>query len=302
MFNRKKPSTPLAQRGWAWLIIGILIALLAACGAPNGELPPGDSPGEGPAAGDSDPVPVDPAIANGGAFVERLDVLVMESFPVQVRAQVGGTLADGCTTLQGTEVERDGSEFQILFDTFRDPDAVCTQALVPFETSVDLDVAGLPADTYIVRAGDLTETFTLDVANEAQTLAEEVQVYLIAVEDGGQLGELIGCNDSVVPVTQTIEPTAAPLTAALEILLGLDADAEGLYNALAASDLTLESAAVIDGEARIELSGQLSLGGVCDDPRVLAQLEQTAAQFATVNSVAITLNGEPLATQLGGQG
>jgi hypothetical protein len=36
------------------------------------------------------------------------------------------------------------------------------------------------------------------------------------------------------------------------------------------------------------------LGGVCDSPRVQAQLEEIALQFSTVNSVAVFINGEPL--------
>jgi hypothetical protein len=36
------------------------------------------------------------------------------------------------------------------------------------------------------------------------------------------------------------------------------------------------------------------LGGVCDNPRVEAQIEETALQFATVSEVAVFVNGKPL--------
>jgi inhibitor of cysteine peptidase len=42
---------------------------------------------------------------------------------------------------------------------------MCTQALVPFEESIDLDVRGLPAGTYTVDVHGETATFTLDVDN-----------------------------------------------------------------------------------------------------------------------------------------
>jgi hypothetical protein len=48
------------------------------------------------------------------------------------------------------------------------------------------------------------------------------------------------------------------------------------------------------GKATIKLSGTLMLGGVCDNPRVKAQLEQTALQFSTVKDVAIFINNVTL--------
>lgn len=36
------------------------------------------------------------------------------------------------------------------------------------------------------------------------------------------------------------------------------------------------------------------LGGVCDAPRLEAQIEQTALQFSTVNEVAVFVNDKPL--------
>jgi spore germination protein GerM len=68
----------------------------------------------------------------------------------------------------------------------------------------------------------------------------------------------------------------------------------GLYTALAQADLSLDEVSIENGEAVIKLSGDLSLGGVCDNPRVQAQLVETALQFPTVNKVSIFLNDEPL--------
>ncbi|MGC9523415.1 MAG: GerMN domain-containing protein [Anaerolineae bacterium] len=128
-------------------------------------------------------------------------------------------------------------------------------------------------------------------------LFTHANIYLIAVGDAGQSGDLIGCDDSVVPVEVEIEPTIAPLTAALERLFAFDPEAEGyldLYNALRQSDLTVDGINIVAGEATIALSGELILGGVCVNPRVEAQLERTALQYSTVDQVSITLNGEPL--------
>ena len=128
-----------------------------------------------------------------------------------------------------------------------------------------------------------------------------VNIYLIAVDDNGQSGPKIGCNDSVIRVIQDIPPTTAPLTGALERLLSLNDQffgESGLYNALYQSDLQVENVVVQNGKATIRLTGQLRLGGVCDNPRVEAQIKQTAFQFSSVTEVAVFINGRPLADVL----
>jgi hypothetical protein len=76
----------------------------------------------------------------------------------------------------------------------------------------------------------------------------------------------------------------------------------GLYNALYQSDLVVQGINIQNGRATIALTGTLTSGGVCDDPRIMEQLRQTALQFSTVNSVAITVNGVPLESLLSGAG
>ncbi len=125
----------------------------------------------------------------------------------------------------------------------------------------------------------------------------EVLIYLIALEDNGKSGPLVGCGDSAVPVSVSIQPTPGVLKAAFQILLAnknRNYGGSGLYNALYQSNLKLESAKIENGIATLQLSGSLTLGGECDNPRVKAQLEQTALQFTTVQSVAIFINNRPL--------
>ncbi len=126
-------------------------------------------------------------------------------------------------------------------------------------------------------------------------------IYLIAPGDGGQNGIPIACDDSAVPVQVSFAPTVAPLTAALEQLLAINSRTygeSGLYNALYQSALRLESINIEEGRATIALSGSLSVGGVCDSPRVDAQIRNTALQFSTVDAVDILVNGQPLSEVL----
>lgn len=131
-----------------------------------------------------------------------------------------------------------------------------------------------------------------------------LQMYLVALEDGGASGEKVGCNDSLVPVTIEVPRTQGVLRAALSKLLALkkkDYGESGLYNALYQSDLSIQSLAVTDGEAVIRLSGQLASGGVCDDPRIIGQIEATARQFSTVDRVSVYINGKAIRELLSGK-
>lgn len=121
---------------------------------------------------------------------------------------------------------------------------------------------------------------------------EAVRIFLVGLGGGS-----VGCGDELVAVEQRVPSTRAPLTAALQALLSLkerEYGQSGLYNALYQSDLQLARVAIESGTATIELRGQLRLGGVCDAPRVEAQLRQTALQFPTVQRVHVTVNGTPL--------
>lgn len=276
--------------------------------------------------------------------VERLEVAVLESMPVQVHAKVSGHFTLNCTLLEAVAVERVDNTFTIRPVAAKDFEKACTEALVPFSETVALDVEGLPASAYTVVAGDQSETFTLAVDNVLPTappppspsatpeppaptttpvpatataipgeagvnvpvngLFTRTYIHLIALEDAGASGPAIGCGDSVIPVVVDIEPTVAPMTAAFNRLLSLKDEyygESGLYNALYRSNLTLNGINIVNGVATVSLSGQLMLGGVCDAPRVQAQLEQTALQYTTVSAVNVLVNGAPLAEVLSGQ-
>ena len=127
--------------------------------------------------------------------------------------------------------------------------------------------------------------------------AQTVQVFLIAVDDGGKSGKKIGCGDSAVPVNVAIQPSLAVLRASYDKLLSMKSQyygESGLYNALYQSNLKVEGLALNNGEAVIHLRGKMAMGGECDSPRVQAQLEETALQFSTVHNVVIYINDKLL--------
>ncbi len=110
--------------------------------------------------------PIDEYIYGEEAMIESVDVLIMESFPLQARAVITGYFPDGCTELAAINVDRQENEFILTVQTRRPSgDIACTEALVSFEESLDLDILGLEAGTYTVIAQDQQANFTLDVDN-----------------------------------------------------------------------------------------------------------------------------------------
>ena len=124
-----------------------------------------------------------------------------------------------------------------------------------------------------------------------------LKVFLIAVNDNGGSGTLVGCGDSAVAANVEVPYTTGVLRAAMNKLLSIkdqNYGESGLYNALYQSNLKISSLALKDGVATIHLTGKMTLGGECDNPRVQAQLEETALQFSTVKKVVIYINNVEL--------
>lgn len=112
--------------------------------------------------------PSDDGVVEGVASVETIDILILESFPVQINVVARGNLPDGCTTIDEVIQERDGNTFRVTITTVRPVGMACTEALVPFERIIALDVYGLPAGVYTVDVNGVTDTFELTVDNVPQ--------------------------------------------------------------------------------------------------------------------------------------
>ena len=140
---------------------------------------------------------------------------------------------------------------------------------------------------------------------KAGDVTDRVRIFCIALEDAGAAGRQVGCNDSVVPVEVTLPRSAPALEGALQALLDVDEQFEptsGLYNSLYASPLRIQRVVRQGSQVQVVLDGYLELGGACDSPRVLAQLQETALQFEDVQHVYFYLDGKPLTELLSGQG
>jgi spore germination protein GerM len=123
-----------------------------------------------------------------------------------------------------------------------------------------------------------------------------VKVFLVALGDNGKTGKKIGCEDSLVAVTRSVKSIAAPLKSALEELLTIPRDYdETLSNFWGGNNLKIKSVSLRSGLATIRLTGDGPvITGICDEPRITSQIEETAKQFPTVKRVQIFVNNQRL--------
>ncbi len=147
------------------LIALLLLVGLAACGGEEPEAT-ATSVADSPTAVPTEPTSDTPVQQE--ANVDSIEILILESFPVQVNVRARGDLPDGCTTIDSVDTVQQGTTFNITITTLRETGELCTEALVPFEETISLDVLGLSAGTYAVNANGINGSFTLQVDNVAQ--------------------------------------------------------------------------------------------------------------------------------------
>ena len=156
--NPIKPNLSFRPGLLAILVCALIV--LAACRGSAGEATA--TPTIGPTG---EPTFTSTETTRGQATVNSIDVQILESFPVQVNVVARGDLPDSCTQIDEIITQQTGNTFRVAITTLRQPAASCTQALVPFEQSIPLDVVGLPAGSYNVSVNGVQGSFTLAVDN-----------------------------------------------------------------------------------------------------------------------------------------
>lgn len=98
--------------------------------------------------------------------VDSVQVMIMESFPVQVSISVSGNKSVPCVELLPAAVARKDNVFTVVMaETVLGPAESCIAVLDPFEEVVSLDVLGLSAGDYTVVVNGVEAEFTLDMDN-----------------------------------------------------------------------------------------------------------------------------------------
>ncbi len=86
----------------------------------------------------------------GNVFIEHSELLIMESYPIQVMLVLQGSLPTPCNQLRVIAKPPDEqNRIQVEVYSVIDPAKACLQVLEPFEVSIGL--GSFPTDNYSVR-------------------------------------------------------------------------------------------------------------------------------------------------------
>jgi|GEM_PF-381028 len=133
----------------------------------------------------------------GTANVESIQVMTLESFPVQIQVVAEGYLPDGCTEIDEITTEREENTFNIKISTKRPQDALCTDAIEPFNKTIPLEVQGLKAGNYTVNVNGIMGSFELAVDNtldESPSAMPTTQQVITEVDNGANISLKNGEN------------------------------------------------------------------------------------------------------------
>jgi inhibitor of cysteine peptidase len=143
-------------------VFGSLLCIISAC---NGNYQPArelhDDADTTISGADSFTNAAADTVAIGMAQIDEVLVQQNESMPVQVRVVVRGNLPDGCTKLDTSSVALEENTFKVLLPTRRPKRAMCTQALVPYEKIIPLNVEELSSGQFTVSVNGSAKTFNL---------------------------------------------------------------------------------------------------------------------------------------------
>jgi hypothetical protein len=142
------------------ILLLVLALSLAACQAAqrpsNGDeiaTPAPDSPvgdadmPERPAENPYAPQPGDEKLMSGNVYIDRADLLILESYPLQFTLSVSGNLPDPCHWLRVTVSAPDTeNRIDVQVYSLTNPETMCIQVLEPFDVNIPL--GSFPAGEY----------------------------------------------------------------------------------------------------------------------------------------------------------
>jgi inhibitor of cysteine peptidase len=103
-------------------------------------------------------------------YIESVDIVFLESFPLQVHAILKGHIPDNCRSGIFAKANYDSvaKTFKIDLRASQFLGMPCMPMPVYFEKSVALDVSGLQKGTYTVKTATITKEFTFNSDNILQ--------------------------------------------------------------------------------------------------------------------------------------
>jgi hypothetical protein len=113
-----------------------------------------------PGGGGNPPTTTLPIAGRFPVYLDGVEILLLESWPVQVKAIIRGSLPTPCHTLAWDlgEPDADGRIVLSVFSTV-DMDQVCIQVLHPFEQTID--VGSFTSGAYVLVVNGVEYPFTI---------------------------------------------------------------------------------------------------------------------------------------------
>lgn len=130
--------------------IPLLILALSACATaaqpPRNESSHTETPST-PQKSNFIPSPVDSKLIRGNVYLDSIELLTLESFPLQFTLALQGSLPTPCHQLR-VSVSPPDTDHKVIVDVYSisNPDEMCAQALEPFE--VNFPLGSFPAGGY----------------------------------------------------------------------------------------------------------------------------------------------------------
>lgn len=142
-------------------LVLVLAVLAAGCfhlnfpSASGGDEPTITLPGDG-----ERPTTTLPIAGRLPVYIDSVDVLLLESWPVQVRVAIRGSLPTPCHFLAWDLGEADG-DGRIVLSVFStvDMDQVCIQVLHPFQQTID--AGSFTSGSYVLVVNGVEYPFTI---------------------------------------------------------------------------------------------------------------------------------------------
>lgn len=111
--------------------------------SPVGDADMPEKPADNPYA----PQPGDSNLVSGNVYIDRADLLTLESYPLQFTLSVSGNLPDPCHRLRVTVSAPDSeNRIDVQVYSLTNPETMCVQVLEPFDVNIPL--GSFPAGEY----------------------------------------------------------------------------------------------------------------------------------------------------------
>jgi inhibitor of cysteine peptidase len=139
------------------VMLGVTLLGAACAGSRSPEAPSTGKPGAGPTQPGQGQDQGGPSLLT----IEKVDVLILESFPPQIMVKVDGWLPDGCSEVGDITQTRDGFSIDVSITIRRLSAGACIAIAPQVTRNIRLNGSFAESGSYRVRVNGVEKSFTL---------------------------------------------------------------------------------------------------------------------------------------------